>query len=654
MRNLFILSIMAAITFSCEQRSVQPLAYVELELGSIRPEGWLEEMLIRQRNGMSSQMDELYPSVMGSRNGWLGGDGDQWERGPYWIDGLIPLAYILDDEELKAQAQPWVEWTLASQKEDGFFGPDTDYEPETGLQRNNSKDWWPRMVVLKFMQQYYSATGDERVITFMKKYFRYQLETLPKTPLGNWTFWSEYRACDNMNAVIWLYRKTGESWLLDLVEILHAQSYDFTGMFLESDALSKLSSIHCVNLAQGLKEPVVYWQVNPDRKYLDAVKKGLSDIRKFDGFPNGMYGGDEALHGNNPIQGSELCSAVELMYSLEEMAKITGDLSFVEYLERIAFNALPTQITDDFMARQYFQQANQVLITKDLRNFDINHGQTDLVFGLLTGYPCCTSNFHQGWPKFVQNLWYAASDGGLAALAYSPCKVTAKISGADVTVREMTTYPMDGKIRFEISSSEPVEFSLHLRIPSWTTGAGLTVNGVGVQATAPGSVTVLKRLWKSGDVVEAEFPMTVTTEKWYENSISVERGPLVYALKIDEEWVMKELPEGSIYGKSYYEVYPRSDWNYGLVNYKNADDEFEVVIDEAKLDSPWYWNPESAPVCIKAKAKKIPYWNIYGAMAGPLPYSLMYANPAENEPEETVTLIPYGCTTLRISEFPVL
>ena len=71
---------------------------MELPLGSIKPKGWLHEMLVRQKNGASGQMDVLYPSVMGKRNGWLGGDGDQWERGPYWIDGLLPLAYILDDD----------------------------------------------------------------------------------------------------------------------------------------------------------------------------------------------------------------------------------------------------------------------------------------------------------------------------------------------------------------------------------------------------------------------------------------------------------------------------------------------------------------------------------------------------------------------------
>ena len=64
---------------------LQRKPYIELPIGSIKPTGWLKEMLLRQSAGMSSSLDLLYPEVMGERNGWLGGDGDQWERGPYWM-----------------------------------------------------------------------------------------------------------------------------------------------------------------------------------------------------------------------------------------------------------------------------------------------------------------------------------------------------------------------------------------------------------------------------------------------------------------------------------------------------------------------------------------------------------------------------------------
>lgn len=146
--------------------------------------------------------------------------------------------------------------------------------------------------------------------------------------------------------------------------------------------------------------------------------------------------------------------AVEMMFSLETMLGITGSVAYADQLEKVAFNALPAQTTDDYMGRQYFQQANQVMLTRHVRNFDQNHGGTDLCMGLLTGYPCCTSNMHQGWPKFTQNLWYATPDNGLAALVYSPSEVKAVVAGGrEVTFTEETSYPFGETVRFTLTTS---------------------------------------------------------------------------------------------------------------------------------------------------------------------------------------------------------
>ena len=631
---------------SCAKQNNSTIAYEELQLGSIRPEGWLREKLELQRDNISGNLDETYPQVMGKRNGWLGGDGDQWERGPYWIDGLLPLAYILDDDALKAKVQPWVEWALASQTEDGNFGPRTDYGREPGLQRNNSLDWWPRMVVLKVLQQHYNATGDQRVLPFMEKYFHYQLEALKEKPIGHWTFWASFRHADQMNVALWLYRKTGDEKLLELADLLHAQGFDFVKYFNE-EGISEPGSIHCVNLAQGLKEPVVYWAATRDQGLLDATDKLFTDFPRFISYPTGMFGGDEMLRDNDPTRGSELCSAVEFMYSLEEMMKITGNPFYAEYLERIAFNALPTQISKDFRLHQYYQQTNQVSISYGNHNFTIMQEGTANLMGFLTGYPCCLSNLHQGWPKFTQNLWLKTSDGGLATLAYSPCSVSTQIDGVQVDIREITDYPYGETIRFEMSLSQNASFPLHFRIPSWTAEPVLTVNGVAVDGLVPGQVLELEREWSNGDVLELYFPMTVSVSRWYENSAAIERGPLVYALDVQGKWEKKINQKGNRKGQEYWEVKAVSPWNYSLIQ-----------SDIQKPETAFTYNEDGS---ISARAALVPHWIEVNGDAAPIPYTPIRKHYGtfmgyghETGEVETIRLIPYGETTLRIAEFPVL
>ena len=644
--------------YTTSRAPLQQNSYLELPLGAIKPQGWLKEMLIRQKNGATGNLDKLYPQVLNHRNGWLGGDGDQWERGPYWIDGLVPLAYILNDRELIAKVKSWIEWSIASQQPDGYFGPSKDYPHERGLQRNNSKDWWPKMVMLKILKQHYDATGDKRVITLMTNYFRYQLNELPKSPLDHWTFWARYRGGDNLMIVYWLYNITGDKFLLELGDVIHKQTFDYTNAFLNGDMLSKTASIHCVNLAQGLKEPIIYYQHRTEKKYLDAVNKGLEDIKRYNGMAHGLFGGDEALHGNNPTQGSELCTAVEMMFSLESMIAVTGNVSYADHLEKIAFNALPTQTTDDFLARQYFQQANQVMISRQARNFDQNHGGTDLCYGLLTGYPCCTTNMHQGWPKFTQNLWYATPDKGLAALVYSPSEVKAFVSdGVEVSFKEETSYPFDETIKFTFSTSskaKTVSFPFHLRIPQWCKKGAVRINGANHQDSLSNTIVTINRAWKSGDVIELQLPMHVFKNTWYENSISVERGPITYALKIEEEWkkVVNE-KDPLEYGDTFYEVYPKSPWNYGLLHVAADKMESEFTVTKKGQPSDYPWNPANAPIEIRTAAKRIPSWQLYNGMTGPIPFSIINGLEAEKETEQVI-LIPYGCTNLRISQFPVL
>ena len=627
---------------------VQP--YTALPLGAIKPKGLLLKMLELQRDGLSGHLDSIYSLVCGTNNGWLGGTGDGWERGPYWLDGLVPLAYLLDDAGLKAKAQKWIEWSIKNQREDGYFGPKplpAGYQKIPGTQQDMREDWWPKMVMLKVLHQYYTATNDDRVIKLMTNYFRYQLKTLPEKKLGFITFWGEQRGGDNLAIVYWLYNITKESFLLDLAEIIHKQTFNWTEIYSGNviRQLNPLPDLHCVNVAQGLKEPVIYYQQHPEQKYPDAVKSGLLALKDCHGFVNGMYGADENLHGNDPNQGSELCSAVEMMYSFESILPITGDVYFADYLEKIAYNVLPTQITDDFMRKQYFQQPNQVLITDVERNF-FNDKNARICFGTTSGYPCCLANMHQGWPKLVQNLWYATADNGIAALVYGPSEVTAKVAnGEEVTITETTDYPFREKIQFSIQTKKNIRFPFHLRIPLWCKNAAISIKGKTVTANAVNNIVVLDREWSSGDVVELNLSMDFRYSHWFENSLGIERGPLVYALKIEEEWHEKS-EKG--YDDTFWEVLPKSPWNYSIQKSEVDKNLLKIEVKEKLADYPW--NLENAPISVKIKANRLPIWILERNSAGKLPSPSWPGRTIEKLDEE-ITLIPYGCTTLRISEF---
>lgn len=90
---------------------------------------------------------------------------------------------------------PLCELDTGDQRLSDYFGPLTQGEVKNNViidpaHAAEGEDWWPKMVMLKVLQQYYSATEDKRVIKFMSKYFRYQVEALKKAPIGRWTEWA--------------------------------------------------------------------------------------------------------------------------------------------------------------------------------------------------------------------------------------------------------------------------------------------------------------------------------------------------------------------------------------------------------------------------------------------------------------------------------
>ncbi len=623
------------------RRPLAPNAFYILPLGSVRPAGWLRRQMEIQANGLGGHLDETWADV-GRNSGWLGGTGESWERGPYFLDGLIPLAYLLNDDALKAKAQRYVDWTLTHQTANGMIGPATN------------DDWWPRMVMLKALCQYEEATGDPRVIPVLSRYLSHQLQSLPQRPLRDW---GKFRWQDNALTAIWLYNRTGDPKLIDLVRLLHKQGFDWQANFAdfrytypvtpkmlkldENKGLSDYAlSTHGVNNGQALKAAPVWSMVSGGDADRGGLRQMLAMLDQYHGLPNGMFSCDEHFAGRNPSQGSELCTVVETMFSLEQSLAILGDSSIGDRLEQIAFNALPGTFTDDMWAHQYNQEPNQVEVSLHRKPWTTDGPESNL-YGLEPNFGCCTANFHQGWPKFAASLWMASHDDGLVAAAYSPCEANSVVGDTAVHLIEETEYPFRENIRIAVDPDAPVRFPLRCRIPAWTREATIKVNGTVQSAETADGFMKLDRTWTKGDVIEIRLSMASHLARGYHDSLSVSRGPLVFSYAIGEDWV-KLRTRGMT---ADWQVFPSSEWNYALsVQEENAN---VLAVEEHSIGGSVF-ALDRTPVTIQVPARKVPGWQAVDGVADPVPQSPVLTQEAE----ETIRLVPYAAAKLRITAFP--
>lgn len=613
--------------------------FTALPLGSVRAQGWLLKQLEMQRDGLTGHAETALVEL-NETNAWLGGDKENWEKGPYYVRGLISLAYTLDDDTLKQRAQKWVDAILSRQRDDGFYG------------LANNDDWWPRIVVNYLLRDYYEASGDARVLPFLTKYYRYMLATLPNRPLKDW---AKARAGDEMDSAIWLYNRTREPFLIELIDLLRSQAYDWPTIMRENTFQgfgTDFHPKHNVNVPEAMKMPVVWWQRSGDELDRAAIDAGFAHLMRENGLSIGMQSGTEFLAGRSPGQGIEFCSFVEQMLSDETIVRITGDCKYSDRLEQIAFNGLPAGWNRDLTALHYYTLPNHVIAKLGPQGFGQDY-QNGIVFGPRSGCPCCCFNVHMGWPKFAQNSWAATSDNGLAAIAYAPNVVTARVGegeGAVATITQDTRYPFDDEIHFKFTMSKSASFPLSLRTPAWCDAATVTLNGQRVDAAKPGEFAKLSREWKTGDEVVVKLPMNVRVRRGVHDSISVHRGPLVYSLLVRSEKRVVGQPGP---GFDEYEQTPISAWNYALsVDPNDASRSFEVVTARDVRPDANPFAPDDTPVKLIVKARRLPHWGLAwnGVVACDPP-----ASPVQSsEPMERITLVPFGAAELRITDFPVL
>ena len=337
-----------------------------------------------------------------------------------------------------------------------------------------------------------------------------------------------------------------------------------------------------------------------------------------------------------------------------------GDARLGDRLEKLAYNALPATFKKDMTAHQYDQQCNQVICSKQGEHLYVNNGADSNLYGLEPNFGCCTANLHQGWPKFVSHLWMATPDGGLAAVAYTPCIVETKIQGKPVKVELKTEYPFRDTIEVVVTAPEEVTFPLQLRLPEWSDRPEIKGSGfLFVQGDAEIQADSFEmkidsrpehgflKIPQNGKVPRRfhfACPCLFDLYHGFNDSVAIERGPLVYALPIGAEW--KKVKDNAQFAD--WEVYPTTPWNYALEIDCCASGS-SVTFEERPVGSSPF-SVEGAPVVAQVKGRRLPGWTIEKGAAAPPPKS-----PVKSEAVvQKLTLIPYGCTDLRITEFPTV
>lgn len=654
------------------RKPLVPAKYIKLPVGSIEPGGWLKVYLDRQRSGLNGQLGNISAWLQKGDNAWLSADGKGkwgWEEVPYWLKGFGNLAYVLKDPDLIKEAKIWIEAILASQKENGDFGPHN--------LDNGKQDFWPNMIALYCVQSYYEFTGDKRIINFMSRYFKYQMTVRDQDFMKG--YWQGLRSGDNLYSVIWLYNRTGDPSLLDLGEKIHRCGVSWTTrdneLVVTGEERKKypawwslLPDWHNVNLAQGFREPAIYSQISHNPDDVQASYEVFQIIREhFGQVPGGMYGADEnARPGyDDPRQAIETCGIVEQMNSNENLLCITGDNFWADHTENVAFNTYPASTMPDFKSLRYLTAPNMVLCDDQNHSPGIDNAGPFLMMNPFSSR-CCQHNHGQGWPYFAENLWLATPDNGVFAALYCESKVNVKVGkGTNVEISETTRYPFDSTMLFVMKMDSPEEFPLYLRVPKWCAGAKVKINGTAFATTAKAGGNIrINRLWNSGDRIELTLPMKISLTNWVKNhnSMSVNYGPLTFSLKIKEEYVKKESGKTAVRDSKWqegvdasqwpsWEIHPASDWNYGLVLDPKEPLKSFTIVHRPWPQSGFPFTLDEVPLSLEVKARQIPEWkldqyNLCGVLTdGPVKSS---------SPEVKVELVPMGAARLRISAFPII
>jgi hypothetical protein len=654
-------------------KTLVPLVFEPFPLGSIKPLGWLKQQMELMAQGLPGRMHEFYRLVKDAP--WMGGNAEYSplnEAYTYYFDGIVPLAYGIDDERLKDHVLRSADWLISHQHDDGWLGPETN-----PLRRN----FWGRYpLFLGFMQL---AEAEPRltstIVGTMHSFIDLMHQMLTAGHQGYvWKpgdlfdeQWGRSRAADMIIALQWLYEKYplgNEEKLHECMAYMYEMAYDWSYWFSEDNFLkddldlfpedvtnSLFPYVHVVNAAQGLKSPAVMRRITHDEELVNATRNGVNWTFTYHGNSFGAIIGDERESGLSPVRGTELCSVVEAMYSLNYLYQALGDREFADRSELAAFNALPTMVLPFWWAHQYVSQSNQPVSQQLERTPFWNVGPWGQTFGLEPNYPCCAVRFSTGLPKWVSAMFVKDGEDGIAHALLGPSELRTTLGKRnDVHIRCTGNYPFGGLLEYHIKARHAFRFSI--RVPSWALNgtSGIEINGGKTQHLQPHNSTGMHEIIVPAGRTKIEiwFGAEVRVESRANDTIAVHHGALSYSLAIDGAYYYDrpgrypndEAPEEA----RDWTVLPEQVWNVAID--PNTLRFFEYPNRYAEsLPNP-VWQENAPPVSVSALACEIDWKLDWGYAPNPPPKGMRNCTSRAFP----VELRPIGSARLHMAELPTV
>lgn len=641
----------------------------DIALRDVQPEGWVRGYLETQARGLTGNMAAAgYPF---DTAGWGGGarvmhkTGDGWwpyEQTGYWTDGALRCAHLLRDQHLLAKAVQPVEFTLKHAGKNGFLG--VKFLARPGLMNQ-----WVHAVFFRAIMAHHSATGQRRFVEAMRRHFHSKTSD-----------YTHSREICCIEAMLYTYEHTGDAALLALAKRAYAgfcKKFPNHDTALTNQLSDKRATAHGVTYNEMGKIPAILYLHTGNRQYLKAAQNAWAKMDRDQMLVDGIPSSSEHLRGKDPLDSHETCVIADYTWSAGYLLLATGDAAYADKIERACFNAAPGAIRKDFKALQYFSCPNQVVADHSSNHNEFSRGLKWMSFRPNPGTECCPGQVNRIMPNFAARQWLRTGSGGVVAALYGPSRYTGKLgrSQEEVTIVEETTYPFSEQIEFSIRCARPVRFPFLLRIPHWCAAPMLTLNGAPVKLSCkPGSFVTLDREFAPNDRLSLLLPMQLKLTRWPGGGVAVERGPLVYSLSIKEDWRHDPAEERQSQEFPAWDLYAASPWNYALcVDEANLEQTVEIVRNPPHGNP---WTLDGAPLELRVPARRVKGWNVlrrkmvkttqWDAKANaqvlvPLKGDFRLTPPLpapETLPErlaetvETIRLVPYGCTQLRITIFP--